>query len=70
MHVYKSFVSTDFSHCPVVWMFCGKTNLRNLERALSIIFSEKSPSYNELLKKSGQLSVKMNLMGFLLIEVF
>ena len=74
MHVYKSFVSANFNYCPVVWMFCGKTNLGKLERlqerALSIIFLEKSLSYNELLKKSGQLSVKMNLMRFLIIEVF
>ena len=74
MHVYKSFVSANFNYCPVVWMLCGKTNLGKLERlqerALSIIFLEKSLSYNELLKKSGQLSVKMNLMRFLIIEVF
>ena len=42
MHVYKSFVSANFNHCPVVWMFCGKTNLgkpqRLQERTLSIIF--------------------------------
>ena len=49
-------------------MFCGKTNLGKLERlqerALSTIFLEKSLSYHELLKISGQLSVKMNLMRF------
>ena len=55
-------------------MFCGKTNLGKLERlqerALSTKFLTKSLSYNELLKKSGLLSVKMNLMRFLKIEVF
>ena len=55
-------------------MFCGKTNLGKLERlqerALSIIILEESLSYNELLRKSGPLSVKMNLMHFLIIEVF
>ena len=74
MHVYKSFVFANFNYCPVVWMFCGKTNLGKLERlqerALSTIFLEKSLSYNELLKKSGLLSVKMNLMRFLKIAVF
>ena len=48
-------------------MFCGKTNLGKLERherSLSTISLEKSLSYNELFKKSGQLSVKMNLMRF------
>ena len=62
MRVYKSYFFANFNYCPVVWMFCGKTNLGKLERlqerALSTMFLEKSLSYNELLKKSGQLSVK------------
>ena len=74
MHVYKSFVSANSNYCPVVWVFCGKTNLGKLERlqerAHSIIFLEKSLSYKELLKKSGQLSLNMNVMRFLMIEVF
>ena len=73
MHVYKSFVSAKFNYCPVEWVFCGKTNLGKLERpqerAHSMIFLEKSLSYKELLKKSGQLSLKMSLMRFLIIEV-
>ena len=54
-------------------MFWSKGNLGKLERlqenALSTIFLEKSLSYNELFKKSGQLSVEMNLIRFLIIEV-
>ena len=74
MHVYKSFVCANFNYCPVVWMFCGKTNLGKLERlqerALSTIPLDKSLSYDDLLKKSGQLSVRMNLIRLLSIEVF
>lgn len=74
MHVYKSFVCATFNYCPVVWMFCGKTNLGKLEklqeRALSVILCNKSLSYFDLLKKSGLLSVQMNLMRLLSIEVF
>ena len=74
MHVYKSFVFAHFNYCPVVWMFCGKTNLGKLKRlSRKSTFDnilEKSLGYDELLKKNGQLSVKMNLMRFLIIEVF
>ena len=74
MHVYKSFVCANFNYCPVVWMFCGKTNLGKLERlqvrALSTILLDKSLSYDDLLKKSGQLSVRTNLIRLLSIEVF
>ena len=59
VHVYKLFLLTNFNYCPVVWIFCGKTNLgkqkRLKKRALSTINLEKSLNYNELLKKSGQL---------------
>ena len=30
MHVYKSFISANFNYCPIVWLFCGKTNLKKL----------------------------------------
>ena len=69
MHVYKSFV-----YCPVVWMFSRKNNLGKLERfqerALSTILLDKSLSYDDLLKKSCQLSVRINLIRLSSIEVF
>ena len=33
MHVYKSFVCANFNYCPVVWMFCGKTNRENWRKS-------------------------------------
>ena len=50
----------------IIARLCGKLE-RLQERALSTLFLEKSPSYKELLKKNGQLSVKMNIMRFLII---
>ena len=32
MHVYKSFVSANFNYCLVVWMFCGKKQLRKTRK--------------------------------------
>ena len=32
MNVYKSFINANFNYCPLVWMFCGKTNLKKLEK--------------------------------------
>ena len=42
--IYKSFISSNFSYCPVSWMFCGKRNSDKLEklqeRALRFVFSD------------------------------
>ena len=32
MNVYKSFINANFNYCPMVWMFCGKTNLNKLKK--------------------------------------
>ena len=32
MNVYKSFISANFNYCPIVWLFCGKTNLKKLAK--------------------------------------
>ena len=54
-------------------MFCGKTKLGKLERlqerALSPILLEKPLSYDDLLKKYGLISVRINLIHLLSIEV-
>ena len=30
--VFKSFIRSNFSHCPTVWHFCSKTNTENLKK--------------------------------------
>ena len=49
---------TNFnSYCHQVWNFCTKSDRRKLERiqerALRIVFKDKSATYYELLKKAG-----------------
>ena len=29
--IYKYFMGSTFDYCPIVWIFCGKTNSNNLE---------------------------------------
>ena len=39
--MYKSFISSYFSYCPVSWIFCGKRNsdkLENCRRGLSVLY--------------------------------
>ena len=40
--VYKNFINANFGYCPLVWMLCGKCDLRKIEklqqRALRIVY--------------------------------
>ena len=74
INVYRSFISSNFSYCPVVWMFCGKKNSNKLEklqeRALRFVFDDSTSSYIDLLKRGNFLSLSSYRMYFLGIEVF
>ena len=74
MKVYKFFICANFNYCPLVWMQCGKTNLNKLEklqeRALATVYRDRSLTYDVMLKMSGQLSIRMNLVRLLAIEIF
>ena len=74
MHVYISFISANFSYCPIVWLFCGKTNLNKLEklqeRTLATVYCDKSLTYEDMLNKGGQLSILLNRIRLLAIDMF
>ena len=51
--MYKAFISSNFTYCPVVWSFCNKTSMTKLEklqrRALRFVIGDFSISSSELL---------------------
>ena len=51
----KSFVTSQFGYCPLIWMFHSKTlnNKINFihERALRITYNDRKTSFEELLRK-------------------
>ena len=53
--MYKSFISSNFSYCPVSWMFCRKRNSDKLEKlqewALLFVFSDYTRPYTVYPKK-------------------
>ena len=72
--MYKSFISSNFSYCPVSWMFCGKRNSDKLEklqeRALRFVFSDYTRPYSDLLKHGNFLSLSALRIRYLAIEMF
>ena len=55
-------------------MLCGKCNLRKIEklqeRALRIVYQDSKLDYASLFGKSGQLSLRMNMIRILSIEIY
>ena len=72
--IYKSFVASNFNHCPLVWHFCGKVNntkLENIqERALRIINNDYASTYKDLIIKSNTTSLLISRLRIMLCEVF
>ena len=58
----NAFFISQFSYCPLVWMFHGrgKNNKVNRihERGLPIIYNDKKSTFYELLEKDGSVSIQ------------
>jgi hypothetical protein len=72
--IYQSFISSNFSYCPVTWLFCGKKNATKLEklqeRALRFVYRDFKSSYFELLQRGNFLSLSTLRLRYLAIEMY
>ena len=70
----KKILMSNFSYCPLIWMFCGKlaNSQMNLihKRALRALYNDHSASYSELLIIDGHNTIHQNNMKFLVKEVY
>ena len=67
----KSFIESQFSYCPLVWMFHDR-NLNNKinrlhERTLRMLYKDVCSTFNELLIKDGSVIQGLYLY---IIEIF
>ena len=62
--LFNSFLMSNFSYCPLIWMFCGKlaNSQMNLihKRALRALYNDHSASYSELLIIDGHNTIHQN----------
>ena len=69
----NAFFLSQFSYCPLVWMFHsrGKNNKINRlhERCLRIIYSDKKSTFIELLEKDNFVPIHKLNLRFLAIEM-
>ena len=57
--ILKTFIESQFSYCPMVWMFCSRKMNRKInfihERALRLVYYDYSSTFEDLLKKDKSL---------------
>ena len=72
--LYKSFVLSNFSYCPVVWHACGATNTKKLEkvqhRALKFVFKDYTSSYEDLLERAKLPTLELGRLRAIATEVY
>ena len=74
LSVYKSFIQSNYSYCPVAWLFCGTKNSNKLEKlqehALTIVFNDFSSSYEFLCEGANTLPLSFYRLRLLGIEIY
>ena len=59
--LFNTFIESQFSYCPLVWMFCSRLMNQKInrihERALRIVHSDYVSSFTELPRKDKSISI-------------
>ena len=70
----KSFVISQFSYCPLVWMFHSKRMNNKInhihERALRLAYNDYSTSFESLLEKDKSVTIHDRNLQYLAVEMF
>ena len=72
--ILKSFIESQFSYCPLVWMFCTRKMNRKMnhihERALRLVYNDYTSTFAELLKEDNSISFHCQNIHRLAIEMY
>ena len=70
----KTFIESQFSYCPLVWMFCSKKMNRKInhihERALRLVYDDYESSFHELLIKDNTVTIHHRNIQYVAIEMY
>ena len=72
--IMKTFIESQFSYCPLVWMFCSctmNTKINHLHaRALRLVYDDYTSTYEELLCKDKSMCFHHKNIHLVAIEVY
>ena len=70
----KSFVTSQFNYCPILWMYCHRksNNLINRihERSLRLAYNDYISSFDTLLEKDNSVTIHQRNIQLLLLEIY
>ena len=73
-HLLNAFITSQFSHAPVVWMFHNRKLNNHInrihERGLRTLYQDHISTFDELLAKDGSFKIHDSNLQRLLIEIF
>ena len=72
--ILKTFIESQFSYCPLVWMFCSREMNRKInhlhERALRLAYNDYRSSFEELLINDKSISIHHRNIHNVAIEMY
>ena len=72
--IAKTFIESQFSYCPLVWMFHDRTINRKInrlhERALKIVYNDYTATFEELLEIDASYTIHERNIQSLAIEMY
>ena len=70
----KTFIESQFSYCPLIWMFCSRKLNKRIdhihERALRLVYEDYKSSFEELLHKDKSVTIHHRNIKYLALEMF
>ena len=73
-NLLRTFIDSQFNYCPLVWMFHSRTAHNKInklhERALRVVYRDRSSTFEELLEKDGSFSIHERNLQKLAIEMY
>ena len=72
--LFNSIIKSQFSYCPLVWMFCSRRSnslVNNVhERALRIVSDDHNSSYSELLMTKKEHTIHQQNINVLMKKIY
>ena len=73
-HLAKTFVLSQFNYCPLVWHFCGNSNIHKMEkiqeRTLRFVFDDNESDYKSLLQINNESTLYLKRVRIMAQEVY
>ena len=70
----KAFIMSQFSYCPLIWMFCSRKmnkKINNIhERVLRLVYNDHANTFEDLLVNDKSVSIHHYNIQRVAIEMF